>query len=144
MEANVQQSEAVDTTSTNGIEALEGSVPGTQPLLPPANQPQNKWQQIGTQISDFLANLPDKTVRFFVEYNQQIITVAFIIAAIIALKLVLAVLDAVNDIPLIYPTFELIGIGYTTWFVFRYLLKTSTRQELAAQIQSIRNEMTGS
>lgn len=146
MEGNVQQvqqAEAVDSTSTNAIAALEGSAFGTQPLLEPATQPNRKWQQIGTQISDFLANLPDKTARFLLEYNQQIITVALIITTFIALKIVLAVLDAINDIPLVYPTFELIGIGYTTWFFFRYLLNGSTRQELDAQIQFIRNEIYG-
>ncbi|MGH7998040.1 MAG: CAAD domain-containing protein [Brasilonema sp.] len=143
MEDNVQQVEAVDTTSTNAIAALEGSAPGTQPLLPPATKSNTQLQQIGTQISDFLANLPDNTVRFFVEYSQQIINIALVIAAIIACKVVLAVLDAINDIPLVYPTFELIGIGFTTWFVLRYLVKASTRQELAAQLQSLNNEISG-
>ncbi|KAB8320472.1 hypothetical protein SD81_002435 [Tolypothrix campylonemoides VB511288] len=143
MEANVQQSEVVDTTSNNAIAALEGSAIGTQPLLPPATKPNTKWQQIGTQTSEFLANLPDNTLRFFITYNQQIITVALIVTAIIALKVIVAVLDAINDIPLIYPTFQLIGIGYTTWFVFRYLIKASTRQELVAQIQSFRNDIAG-
>ncbi|WP_017315254.1 CAAD domain-containing protein [Mastigocladopsis repens] len=144
MEANLQETEAVDTTLATPIGALEGSALGTQPLLPPATKPNTKWQQIGTQISDFLSNLPDNTVRFFIEYNQPIITVALIVAAIVTLKVVFAVLDSINDIPLIYPTFELIGIGYTTWFVFRYLIQASTRQELAAQIQSIKNEISGS
>lgn len=143
MEANVQQPEPVDTTSNNAIAALEGSAPGTQPLLPPA-KPNTKWQQIATQTSDFLAKLPDNTGRFFNQYNQPIITVALIVTAIIAVKVVLAVLDAINDIPLVYPTFKLIGLGYTTWFVFRYLLKASTRQELVAQIQSMRNDIAGS
>lgn len=144
MEANVQQSEVIDSTSNNAIAALEGSALGTQPLLPPATKPNTKLQQIGTQTSEFLANLPDSILRFFITYNQQILTVALIFAAIIALKILVAVLDAINDIPLVYPTFELIGIAYTTWFVFRYLIKASTRQELVAQIQSITNDIAGS
>jgi CAAD domains of cyanobacterial aminoacyl-tRNA synthetase len=143
MEANLEQTQVIDTTSNNAIAALEGSALGTQPLLPPATKPKTKWQEIGTQASEFLANLPDNTFRFFIAYNQQIITVALIFAAIIALKVLVAVLDAINDIPLVYPTFQLIGIGYTTWFVFRYLIKASTRQELVAQIQSIRNDIAG-
>ncbi|ARV60934.1 hypothetical protein BZZ01_22005 [Nostocales cyanobacterium HT-58-2] len=144
MEANVQYPEVADTTSNNAVAALEGSQIGTQPLLPPATQANTRWEQIGVQISDFLANLPDNTIKFFIEYNRQIINVVLIITAIVALKVVLAILDAINDIPLVYPTFELIGIVYTTWFVFRYLIKASTRQELAAELQSIRNEITGS
>ena len=144
MDANLQQTEVIDTTSNNAIAALEGSALGTQPLLPPATKPNTKWQQIGTQTSEILANLPDYILRFFIAYNQQIITVALIVTAIIALKILVAVLDAINDIPLVYPTFQLIGIAYTTWFVFRYLIKASNRQELVAQIQSIRNEIAGS
>lgn len=144
MEANLQQTEVVDSTSNSAIAALEGSALGTQPLLPPATKPNTKWQQIGTQTSEILANLPDYILRFFIAYNQQIITVALIVTAIIALKILVAVLDAINDIPLVYPTFQLIGISYTTWFVFRYLIKASNRQELVAQIQSIRNEISGS
>ncbi len=143
MEANLQQTEVVDSTSNNAIAALEGSALGTQPLLPPATKPNTKWQQIGTQTSEILANLPDYILRFFIAYNQQIITVALVVAAILALKVLVAVLDAINDLPLIYPTFQLIGIGYTTWFVFRYLIKASNRQELVAQIQSFRNEIAG-
>lgn len=144
MEANLQQTEVIDTTSNNAIAALEGSALGTQPLLPPATKPNTKVQEIGTKTSEFLANLPDNILRFFIAYNQQILTVALIVAAIIALKVLVAVLDAINDIPLVYPTFQLIGIAYTTWFVFRYLIKASNRQELVAQIQSIRNEIAGS
>lgn len=143
MEANLEQTQVIDTTSNNAIAALEGSAVGTQPLLPPATKPNTKWEQIGTQTSEFLANLPDSILRFLITYNQQILTVALIVAAIIALKVLVAVLDAINDIPLVYPTFELIGIAYTTWFVFRYLIKASTRQELVAQIQSITNDIAG-
>ncbi|NJR75816.1 MAG: hypothetical protein HC773_23830 [Scytonema sp. CRU_2_7] len=144
MDANLQHAEFVDTASENAIAALDSSAPGTQPILPPATKSNTQLQQIGTKISDFLANLPDNTVRFFVEYSQQIINIALIIAAIIACKIVLAVLDAINDIPLVYPTFELIGIGFTTWFVLRYLVKASTRQELAAQISVYENDISGS
>jgi len=60
--------------------------------------------------------------------------------AAITVKVVLAVLDALNDIPLLTPTFELVGIAYSVWFVNRYLLKASSRQELAEEIQSLRDK----
>jgi hypothetical protein len=144
METNIQQPEVADSTANHSIAALEGTQLGTQPLLPPATKPNTQWQQIGTQISELLANLPDNTVRFYREYNQLIISVALLFAAILSLRIILAVLNAINDIPLVYPTFELIGLTFTTWFVFRYLIQASTRQELADQIQSMRNEVSGS
>ena len=55
----------------------------------------------------------------------------------------MAVLDALNDIPLVAPTFELIGIGYSVWFVYRYLLKASTRQELTGEISTLKSQVMG-
>lgn len=64
-------------------------------------------------------------------------------AALIAIRVFLAILDALNDIPLLTPTFELIGIGYTAWFVNRYLLSTSKRQELAQEVQTLKQQIIG-
>jgi hypothetical protein len=55
----------------------------------------------------------------------------------------LAVLDAINDIPLLAPVFELVGIGYTAWFVYRYLLKVETRKELATEFESLKGQVVG-
>jgi threonine/homoserine/homoserine lactone efflux protein len=65
------------------------------------------------------------------------------VAAIVAVKVVLAILDAINDIPLVSPIFELVGMSYATWFTWRYLLKSSSREELAAQYQSFKQELMG-
>lgn len=91
-----------------------------------------------------LAELPDYIGRFFNEYKQPIISIGLILTAIITVKVVLAVLDALNDIPLLSPTFELIGIGYAAWFVNRYLLKASSRQELSEEIQALKQQVIGS
>jgi len=53
------------------------------------------------------------------------------------------VLDSINDIPLLAPVFELVGIGYTAWFVYRYLLKVETRKELAQEFNSLKGEVVG-
>jgi hypothetical protein len=55
----------------------------------------------------------------------------------------LAVLDAINDIPLLSPVFELVGIGYTAWFVYRYLLKVETRKELGEEFKSLKGQVVG-
>lgn len=132
-----------DQTSNEPIASLEGSKIGTQPLLPSATGGNSQWEQIGKTVSDFLEQLPEYIGSFFRTYRRPITTVALILAALVTFKLVLALLDAINDIPLVDPVFELVGIGYVTWFIFRYLLKTSTRQELAAQIRSLQNELFG-
>jgi CAAD domains of cyanobacterial aminoacyl-tRNA synthetase len=143
METEQQQLESFNASLSQGTLALEGRDTTNLPKLPPASEPESQWQQISRQVSQFLQQLPEYIGRFFKDYNQPLTTVAFILAAIVTAKVVLAVLDAINDIPLLSPTFELIGIGYATWFISRYLLKASTRQELADEIQSLKNQFVG-
>lgn len=141
MESQLQQQEYANTTSPEGMAATE---PAPLAKLPPAPQTDEQWRRVGTQVSAFLAELPDQIGRFFNDYKQPIITVGLFLATIVTIKVVLAVLDALNGIPLVAPTFELIGIGYSAWFVNRYLLKASKRQELAQEIQALKQQVVGS
>ncbi|MEH1814323.1 MAG: CAAD domain-containing protein [Nostoc sp.] len=143
METEQQQRESINTSSSQGTLALEGTDTTNLPKLPPAPEPESQWQQISRQISQFLEQLPQYLSDFFKDYKQPLITVALILAAIVTARLVLAALAAINDIPLLSPLFELVGISYTSWFVFRYLLKASTRQELADEIQLLKSQFVG-
>jgi hypothetical protein len=80
---------------------------------------------------------------FFKEYQRPLITVGLIFGAIVSVKLLLAILGAVNEIPLLSPTFELVGLGYTGWFVYRYLLRDANRQELMGNLVSLRDQVLG-
>jgi CAAD domains of cyanobacterial aminoacyl-tRNA synthetase len=144
MDANLQQSEYANPTSPQGMVALEGSNPQNLPILPAAKEPENQLQEFGKQLSAFLANLPEYVGKFFNEYKLSILNLVLFVAAIVTVKIILAILDAINDIPLLSPTFELVGISYSTWFTFRYLLKDSTRQELSNEIQSLKKQTLGS
>ncbi|MEH2129029.1 CAAD domain-containing protein [Nostoc sp.] len=143
METEQQQRESINASLSQGTLALEGTDTANLPKLPPAREPESQWQQISRQISQFLEQLPQYLSDFFKDYKQPLITVALILAAIVTARLVLAALAAINDIPLLSPLFELVGISYTSWFVFRYLLKASTRQELADEIQLLKNQFVG-
>ena len=98
---------------------------------------------MGGKISEFLAKLPDYISRFYQEYKLPVLSFALLVVAIISLRVVLAVLNAFNGIPLAQPLFELIGMGYTVWFTSRYLLKKSNRKELAAEIGSMKKQILG-
>ncbi|MBE9105364.1 CAAD domain-containing protein [Nostoc cf. edaphicum LEGE 07299] len=143
METEQQQRESINASLSQGTLALEGTDTANLPKLPPASEPESQWQQISRQISQFLEQLPQYLSDFFRDYKQPLITVGLILAAIVTARIVLTVLAAINDIPLLSPLFELVGISYTSWFVFRYLLKASTRQELADEIQSLKNQFVG-
>ena len=109
--------------------------------LSSAPQIQEKWWwQLGTQLPVWLTQLPDNLGKIFNQYRQPIISIALILAAGILLKVVLAVIAALNEIPIMTPTLKLVGVGYSSWFVNRYLLSSSTRQELSKIIQEVINK----
>lgn len=143
METDQQQRESINASLSQGTLALEGTDTANLPKLPPAPEPESQWQQISRQVSQFLEQLPEYLSSFFKDYKQPLITVALILGAIVTAKVVLAVLNAINNIPLLSPLFELVGIGYASWFIFRYLLKASNRQELADEIQLLKNQFVG-
>jgi hypothetical protein len=102
-----------------------------------------QWKEVSAKVSDFLADLPAYLSDFFGEYKRPIITISLIIASLVAVKLLLAVLSAINDLPLFSSLFELIGISYSAWFVWRYLLKASTREQLASEFSSLKEQVLG-
>jgi hypothetical protein len=142
----------MDTTQTPGYTDVTSSevevkvdVPGslTTKALPPASESPDQWRQFGEQISAFLSELPDYLGEFFSEYQRPLITIALLLGGFVTFKLTLAILDAINDIPLLAPIFELVGIGYTGWFVYRYLLRASNRQELSQEFKSLKGQVLG-
>lgn len=64
--------------------------------------------------------------------------------AIVAVWLSSIIVGAINSVPLLPKIMELIGLGYTGWFVYRYLLFKSSRKELATDIEEIKKKITGS
>lgn len=105
-----------------------------------SNEPLN---DVTSKISEFLADLPSYLSDFFGEYKRPIVNIGLLIAALIALKLLLAVLGAINDLPIFSSVFELIGMGYSAWFIWRYLLKASTRQQLGSDFTALKEQILG-
>lgn len=98
---------------------------------------------ITQQASNFLAELPNNVNRFYQEYKLPILSFVALVVSIVTLRVGLAVLGAINAIPLVKPIFELIGVGYTGWFAYRYLLTSSSRKELAENLDSTKKEVLG-
>ncbi|WP_373530189.1 CAAD domain-containing protein [Nostoc sp.] len=139
----MSEQEFTETTSKEATVAEINNQTGTITKLQPPAQSQDEWLKYGEQISSFLATLPEYLGSFFNQYKQPLVTVGLIVGSIVGVKVLLAILDALNDIPLVAPTFELIGIGYSAWFVYRYLLKASTRQELTGEITILKSQVVG-
>jgi hypothetical protein len=149
-------SEEVEAQGSNGSPAGLPESSAEIALLPPESSADRsstiefttddfnrQWRQLGEKISVFLAYLPTNVVEFFNRYQKPILSLALLATVIIVVKVVLAVLGALGDVPLLSSTFELIGIGYSWWFVNRYLLKASDREQLFQELRGAKQEIVG-
>jgi hypothetical protein len=141
MQVKDQQVEYVDPTLTDEMATVKSSEPGELTTVASADTSNDKVSEIGRNISDFMEKLPRNIVNFYTEYRLPVVSFALLVAAMTALRILLAITDALNDIPLVAPFFELIGFGYVIWFVSRYFLKASTRQELAGEIEMVKKQI---
>lgn len=143
---NPEMTEGVGTDTEKKQVDVSVEEPGTLAKLSAAGG-RGQWQKIRDQIWDQIdaitGELPRYVGEFFKDHRQSIVTITLILTAIITVKVTLAVLDALNDVPLLAPTFELIGIGYTAWFSWRYLLRASNREELLGEINNLKNQVLG-
>lgn len=137
MEESQVQPIVETTTPPEAVKVLE---PAPQVNFEPVNQSVQKGQWILAQVVSFLSQLSDNLGKLFGENQQLLINLGLILGAIIAFRVSLAVIAALNEIPLVAPTFELVGIAYSVWFISRYLLSSSSRQELAQKIEGFLNK----
>ena len=92
---------------------------------------------------EVVSNLDTILGNFFSEYRQLIISLGLVFGSIVAVKLTLALLSALNEIPLVEPILELVGLGYTAWFVTRFMLKSEKRQEFYAKFTDTKDSVLG-
>ena len=142
MESNTP--EVVETQETTATATLNNEAAGVITPKPaktvPGDNAVQEYLNIGTS---FLTQIFD-ILKDVVDSNQKLlVNLLLIFLGIIAVKVTLAIISAINDIPLLAPTFELVGLGYTGWFVYRYLLTNSSRQELGQEFRSLKNQVMG-
>jgi hypothetical protein len=140
VQANLAEPESKSAQKTMDI-SLEG--PGSLAQLPASSTEEAEWQHVLERATSILSDLPDFLTGFFGEYKRSILTISLIVGAVVAVKVTLAILNAINDVPLLAPTFELIGIGYSGWFIYRYLLRATNRKELVGEIADLKGQIVG-
>jgi hypothetical protein len=142
MESNTP--EVIETQeTTTGLNGESAGAIAPKPSTVKSSPADNAVQEYLSIGSRFLSQIFDY-LKEFVDSNQKsLINLLLIFLGIIAVKVTLAIISAINDIPLLAPTFELVGLGYTGWFVYRYLLTNSSRQELGQEFQALKNQVMG-
>lgn len=100
-------------------------------------------KEILAKVASVLGDSPTYVVETFNEYKRPLTVIGLVFGALIAVKMMFAILAAINDIPVLAPTMELIGLIYTGWFIYRYLLKASNRSELLSNLGEVKDQITG-
>ncbi len=102
-----------------------------------------EWQEQLEKALQFLAVFPDYFGSIFGEYRKPLTTVGLILVAGLGIAVADGVLARLNAIPLFAPTFELVGLGFTGWFVVRYMLYANTRHELQQEYDQVKGRIFG-
>lgn len=100
-------------------------------------------KRVTSQVVSKLGDLDKYFGEFFQEYKRPLIALGLFFGLFLSIKLTLAVLAAINDVPVLAPMFELIGLLYSGWFVYRYLYKASNRSELASEMSALKEQILG-
>ncbi|QSF48122.1 MULTISPECIES: CAAD domain-containing protein [unclassified Thermosynechococcus] len=140
------------TETTHTEKPIFEPTPAPAPLAEVESQPappkvggltDEQWQQAREKLYWLLTVFPDQVSAFVGEYKQPLRTLLIILATIPFVALAVAILEVVNAIPLLGPTCELVGFGYTCWFLYRYVLFESGRRELGQKVNEYKSRILG-
>ena len=140
MESNTPEVVETQETTTSLNNESAGMITPNPAKPSPADSAVQEYLNIGSR---FLSQIFDYLKEFIDNNQKSLVNLLLIFLGIIAVKVTLAIISAINDIPLLAPTFELVGLGYTGWFVYRYLLTKSSRQELVQEFESLKTQVVG-
>lgn len=101
------------------------------------------WRRVVESATDVISDLPQYIGRFFRQNGSLMAAIGWLFVALLGIRVLSALIGTINSIPLLTPLFELVGLGYTAWFVNRYLLTSGKRQELSQEISKIKQQVLG-
>jgi CAAD domains of cyanobacterial aminoacyl-tRNA synthetase len=137
--------ETITDTSNPATLDMNAASPGTLLKLQTSDQifANSEWQEQLEKALKFLVVFPDYFGTIFGEYRKPLTTVGLILVAGLGIAVADGILARLNAIPFFAPTFELVGLGFTGWFVVRYLLYANTRQELLKEYDQVKGRILG-
>lgn len=104
----------------------------------------NSDQLNNDQVIDLWKQVTKLWDEYFGEGKKANLTLVLtILATIPVLVATSTLLEFLNKLPLLPSIFELVGFGYSAWFVYRYLLLANTRKELTDTISGWKNKVLG-
>ncbi|MGK7890727.1 MAG: CAAD domain-containing protein [Leptolyngbyaceae cyanobacterium] len=141
MESNVNKDPNISGSS-------EASTPSSAAIttLPSSSSDQSTeaWPDNTQKLNTFIQEVPSFLEDFWGKYGLPILLISLVLGFVIFTKVLVAVLGAINDLPLLQPFFEIVGISYSGWFLIRYLLPSTGREELGESIRALTDRVKGS
>merc|ERR1712057_73194 len=110
------------------------SLKNCRPVIVSANK-----SETSMEINQIVKDLTDRWDK--VENKTSVILYGS--GAIVLLWLASTIVGSVSNIPLLPKLMELVGLSYTAWFTYRYLLMKTTRQELVQDIEELKKKISG-
>ncbi|WP_019499153.1 CAAD domain-containing protein [Pseudanabaena sp. PCC 6802] len=153
-EAKVEQEPKAPTTSPETVEADQATTApvaieteGTEAsasATPSAEPGASASEQIAQQAKDFANKLLKQLQTSFSGEQKPFVLIGVIVLASIPLVILATkVLNFIDSLPLLEPVLKLVGLGYTIWFVYRYLIFAKSRQELVDSVKGFKSKILG-
>ncbi|MDB9510594.1 isoleucine--tRNA ligase [Kamptonema animale CS-326] len=144
MHPHIEDEKSIELEKEVSVEHAETGTDNTVDLANSESQQSFiEPREIVEKVTEFISDLPRFLGQFLAENQQAAVTVILLFAVFAVAKAIGAVLDTVNQIPLLGETFELIGFGYAIWFVWQHLLFAANRQELSEKVETLKVEVLG-
>jgi hypothetical protein len=111
----------------------------SDPLVVRATSSEDGAADPSKQFEEFISDLKTRWAAVDNKTNVAI----YAGGALVTLWFSSTIIGAVNSVPLLPKLFELIGLGYTGWFVYRYLLFKESRKQLVIDVEELKGKITG-
>ena len=163
MEHEVNYRELVTELAEMNIEIPTETPPVIPPEVPPIAPPQTPPPMIPnateftigdevladtgastpSDITAWLDNAKSSATELYNQNKQLLITLGWIVLAVVGAKFVFAALHTIDDIPLVTPLLKLVGLVTIVRFAWRYLIRENDRQELVESLNRTKLEVLG-
>lgn len=100
-------------------------------------------KEIGAKLDDFMKNFETQFEETYAVYKKPLNLSLVLFAAALSAAIASGVLGVLNAIPFVAPLLELIGLGYSAWFAYNYLVYAEKRQKLVADYHQLKTKITG-
>jgi HAD superfamily hydrolase (TIGR01549 family) len=101
------------------------------------------WQTWQTNADNFLAQARSTTSSFLRQNRRLLTLVSWLLLALLGARVLLAVVDTLDDLPLVTPILKLVGLVYIFQFTRRYLIRQQNRQELMQLLKQTKADFLG-